>query len=272
VIDGLVEMAAAEVGRGRRRWAADEVHKVRTSSRRLDAALKAYRPLIGRGEVEAVRGVVRPVRRVAGECRDLDVGLKLVAEWRGAGESCAGLAEWLRVQRRAAVKRLAAAATRAAAGRLVSRWQVVRAGVELDDDRKAARFARHRVRQGIARCEELLECAERTLDGARPKGDVHALRLRVKRLRYTVEVLRPAFSKRGAKEAARELEKMQDRLGEAVDAWATAGLVARYSRSVRGGAAGAASLRRALVKDARRLARRGVARARRGLRRVRRVM
>lgn len=88
---------------------AKTVHHLRTALRRLDAAVKAYRPLLGEPETQSMRRLLRSLRRLAGACRDCDVGLEVIGKWRRKRVVCRGLAGWLRERRAETAARLRAA-------------------------------------------------------------------------------------------------------------------------------------------------------------------
>lgn len=228
--------AAAEKLSGER-VSAEAVHELRTVLRRLDTAVKAYRPVLGKRPAAALRELVEPLRRRAGVCRDFDVGLEQVAAWRKEGVWCAGLEEWLRSQRRAALGTMRAGDARELARRLVERWRTLREGVEgsENDERPAKKFARRRLERRVERSCALLEAASdavrpRKAERASPMDAVHELRLSIKGLRYTVEVFTPALGQRRAKELVKGLKRTQDRLGSAVDAWTLSKLAGRFGR------------------------------------------
>ena len=69
--------------------------------------------------------------------------------------------------------------------------------------------------------------------------DLHAVRIRTKRCRYAVEAIEPVLGKRGAS-FARELARLQDRLGELNDAAVAEGWLREWGRTRRGAAVFAA--------------------------------
>jgi CHAD domain-containing protein len=69
--------------------------------------------------------------------------------------------------------------------------------------------------------------------------DLHAVRIRTKRCRYAVEAIEPVLGKRGAS-FARELAKLQDRLGELNDAAVAESWLREWARTRRGGSVFAA--------------------------------
>jgi len=82
------------------RGQADDIHRLRTWSRRSAAAIELFRPLLPRKERKWFAGKLKKVRQAAGSVRDLDVMLEKAAD-------NASLTEELKKQRGKALKPLA---------------------------------------------------------------------------------------------------------------------------------------------------------------------
>jgi CHAD domain-containing protein len=171
------------------------LHQLRVGTRRLRAALHAFRGTMRESDARALRRALRRLAAVAGPVRDLDVAApQLPAELRApAGR-----------RRRAA---------HAALRRVLGAWQpwLLPRG----------RAAPRRPLPDFAR--EVLERLDRKalrrggrIDWARP-GKRHALRVRLRRLRYACEFFQGAFAPGAAERLIDSLKALQDLLGELND-------------------------------------------------------
>jgi triphosphatase len=171
------------------------LHQLRVGTRRLRAALYAFRGTVRDADGRDLRRMLRELARVAGPARDWDVTTRrLPAQLRPAAERRrrAAYANLRRVLRAPLLLRLPRGV---AAGRqplpVLARSALERA------DRKAL--------QKGARID-WSRAAER-----------HALRIRLRRLRYACEFLRGAFPERDAEPLIRSLKHLQDLLGDLND-------------------------------------------------------
>jgi CHAD domain-containing protein len=171
------------------------LHQLRVGMRRLRAALFAFDGTMRGGDVRALRRALRGVARVAGPARDWDVftrRLPASLHLAAARRRRAAYAELRRVLRApqlwllprgvAAPRQPLAAFAHAALARI---------------DRKAQRKGAH-------------------FDWARP-GRRHALRVRLRRLRYVSESLGGVFPRHDSEPLIRSLKHLQDLLGELND-------------------------------------------------------
>lgn len=75
---------AAEIERSRGSLGVDEVHDLRVALRRYNEALQLFEPWTGRRHAKALRARMKPLRRTAGQLRDLDVAVELLAKAESA--------------------------------------------------------------------------------------------------------------------------------------------------------------------------------------------
>jgi CHAD domain-containing protein len=194
----------------------EPIHQMRVAGRRLRVAL----PLLARKpEGKRVRRVDRSLRRLvrtAGSGRDLDVGLALFENWCAEQESLSAELRRLRTRLRAARSRshhrMAEQLLDLHLARLRQHLRKIlaRGGDELFAVLGRVRQARD---QGGS---ALLQSMEALGDRFSPQ-DLHAIRKRVRRIRYVAEVvgeLHPETSN----EAASTAKALQERLGQIHDA------------------------------------------------------
>jgi CHAD domain-containing protein len=227
-------LPAAQQGRD------EALHALRVAARRLDlaAGLLARRPDGTR--VGRVRRCLRRLLRATGRARDLDVLLPLLASEAGAaGDDTAACTRRLRARRCSERRRLARRLARFDRGRL----------------RRAVRRLARRTLAGPVACAQIEAWTRREqaeLAAAlvrRPRrfdGEaLHAQRIRLRRLRYALE-LREELSGAPAggtpARASIELRPLQERLGAIHDAHLLTQWLAR--QAARRGAGGRAAARR----------------------------
>jgi triphosphatase len=171
------------------------LHQLRVGTRRLRAALRVFRGTMRRSEVRALQRTLRKIAKASGPARDWDV-------------NAPRLPLALRVQA-ARRQRAAHARLRRVIGAMQI-WSLPRglAGTRPD----LPTFAR-----------EVLESLDRkaTRQGEdidwKRAGQRHALRVRLRRLRYACEFLGGAFPGRDSAPLVRSLKQLQDLLGELND-------------------------------------------------------
>jgi len=211
----VVEKAARGVRRGKDDRA---VHDLRVASRRLDTALRLWKPILAAGPARAARRAARRIRRGFAEQRDLEM---LRTEWR---KRARGATSDLRLVLEAMIasldRRLGAAAQRSA--RRVSRRRIARLGrtVEraLDHDTGDAPTSAPVLADRHVRA--MRDAALRSLEHGFAEGSdeaLHAARIRVKKWRYAEECEVAIHKERSSSAVVAELKTLQDRLGRAHD-------------------------------------------------------
>lgn len=169
----------------------EHLHQMRVGTRRLRAALRASRGLWRKDDVRALLRQLHELAAVSGPARDWDVFL---------GNAPSALRARARARRRlahAALRRVLHAMPPLQLPRAQSRtqqsWPEFARDALARLDRKARRRADH---------TEWTDPSER-----------HALRVRLRRLRYVAEFMSGAFPSRSAKVLIRSLKDLQDLLG-----------------------------------------------------------
>lgn len=171
------------------------LHQLRVGSRRLRAALRVYRGTMRRKDERALLRALRRIADASGPARDWDVNApRLPASLRPAAAR----------RRRAAHARLR---------RVLGALQLRTLPRGLAGTRPALQAFAREVLQSLDRK------AARQGEGADWKraGQRHALRVRLRRLRYACEFLSGAFPGRDSEPLVRSLKQLQDLLGELND-------------------------------------------------------
>lgn len=190
---------------------AETVHQLRVATRRADAALRLFAPLLPRRRRRKVQKALRRLRRAAGAVRDCDVHLAQAAERRQAIP--AALARRLHRHRRQALKRLRKLRRRERR-RLKRRVRKLLARLAWRQKAPPPGYAAW----CLARCDLL---AQRLFTWAEQKSAdddaLHQLRIAGKRLRYALELVAPALTGPSVQQMLAALHTLQDRLGRLCD-------------------------------------------------------
>ncbi|MEM6369236.1 MAG: CHAD domain-containing protein [Myxococcota bacterium] len=186
------------------------VHDVRVATRRLEEALELARPVLP--PVEDVKRRVRTLRRALGEARELDV---LVGELL----ALEALASWPESERTAFLQKVTAhrdgLMARAQSKLLpkLSRHQKKAMGLASKGPSLPFLVRDLGATHLYARCERVVARLP-SLDQPEAARDHHRLRVDIKRLRYTLEMLGPLLAT-----DLSPLKAHQERLGAFNDAW-----------------------------------------------------
>jgi CHAD domain-containing protein len=207
----------------------DALHRSRVASRRLRAIL----PVLGLGPMaddEPVAGSmkkrIRRLTRSLGSVRELDVAIGILGEVEQAhadlaevvAEAKAGVEEERRSRREAMAVQLEEIGAQTLAGDLAMLEE--RVGQESPAARSAS--LRHRLERRVDRLEAAIETA-----GALYAFDrLHLVRIAVKQLRYTLELIHE-FGGVPTKRSVSTLRRFQDLLGRQHDLEVVAGYVRR---------------------------------------------
>ena len=188
----------------------EEVHKLRTTVRRMEVVLQSIAGGRGRAKLDAQ---LKSLRKRAGKVRDLDVHLGMLEELESSeARSCEELHGYLANKRNKQAKKLE---------------KIVQSESDdgLEKRLKRAAEAVHAIATDPARAEQQLAAVRerflsRTAEIPEDGPALHQLRIEFKRLRYEVEALAPDEDARAANviEAAAEklvsqLKRVQDEIG-----------------------------------------------------------
>jgi CHAD domain-containing protein len=188
----------------------DSVHQLRVSCRRAAAALRAFRPLVGRRGKKLDRWLKR-LRRAAGPARDADVLLARLRRELDPSQ-CHARQVLAKVERARieAQRRLAAVGAKAAHGRLMDAGKkCLKALRKVKGASKGKSFAEFAHCALTAAADDMLaiDAHHATFE------ELHQLRIAAKRLRYSIELFHSAVDPRLRTESYPVVEELQDRLG-----------------------------------------------------------
>ena len=171
------------------------LHQLRVGSRRLRSALRAFRPILPRKDAKRLRRSLRKLAPVLGRARDWDV---LVGR---LGTNA--------TEQQAARREARDAIQSEAFAKMLRQARALHAQ---DSRASLAQFGA----AALARMHRKLMKAARGIDWS-DAAQRHAVRIRVKRLRYGCEFFAPAFAARRAAPYITALKELQRILGELND-------------------------------------------------------
>jgi CHAD domain-containing protein len=176
--------------------ATEDLKRYRVATRRLRAALRVFAGALPRRAARDVAPELRDLARAVGRVRDLDVRIGGLVDWAGArGTAAVGHVEPLRarwVEERATA---AAELEPRLTGKRHARLLEDLAGLvrkPADDSGTRGRRVRDRAASVAWAAFEAVRAAASQIEGADLEA-LHDLRVRAKRLRYTLEFLSPVL-------------------------------------------------------------------------------
>jgi CHAD domain-containing protein len=215
----------------------DGVHQMRVATRRIRAALRVFKPILPPRTVASFNSQFRWLASALGEVRDLDVYRDDLVRYMEAippddAQSLAPYHRYLVGEAQKARRRLVGVLGSRRYARLIERFErfVVRG---------PSRTALRRFGMSVADCaaanvDRRLKTVLKHARGVRREPNaqsLHALRIRCKRLRYTMEFF-AGVCPDPLDKAIDATSRLQDLLGEHQDAWVASERLRTYANSV----------------------------------------
>lgn len=192
----------------------EHVHRLRVRCRRAEAALRAFRPLLG-GKSKSLRRWLRRIRQAAGPARDADVLLERLRQESPADKDLDALIARLESQRhtaqemlRVVEKKMHSGKWNKAVAKCLGQFEITNRPLR---DISFAKFGHTALKSASRKFFRLAESHQPTIP------QLHQLRIAGKRLRYSIELFHGVFPKALRSEVYPLVEKLQDRLGELND-------------------------------------------------------
>lgn len=198
-------------------WAANDgqrspelVHQLRIQTRRCLAAITAYQACLPKQQAKWFRKRLRQIRCAANDARDLDVFLKRYEHEKSV--EFQQLRQWVKRRRREAQKPIRVLHRKwISTGVFAQRTEQLLQSIRVPDSQTLAQWS-------------LPQLAELTADcvaaAPRKRSDVQAIhhfRVRVKSLRYAVDLFSPVLDPAAHDQLVRRLSKLQKKLGKLND-------------------------------------------------------
>lgn len=196
----------------------ETIHRFRVASRRLRTAFSVFNFVFSERALRRWRSRIRALSRALGQIRDIDVeahfltGLLEQPEAHELKEAVIYLLSRLKRQRRILHKRAIKAMRHfRKTGTLDEIRRTLQALSTHPDSRDNERILK-RAQKKLNKCHQGIISYERDVRHPKRYLQLHALRIAVKRLRYTAEIFSPLY-KRGLDEVISVSRKIQDSLG-----------------------------------------------------------
>lgn len=185
------------------------VHALRVGCRRTRVTLSEFGDQFAPGPRREARESFRELRRRLGKLRELDVSLALLNEFVMVHPAAVGLAK----ARFEELRRAAEAAVADVESSLPEAGQAGQIAALGDAYRPTTECYRKHAEDRLKKRLRKLNRQYKTWMVTKRPDDLHDLRIRFKKLRYTLEVYAGLYGKPG-KTLLRELEEAQDALGD----------------------------------------------------------
>lgn len=216
-VNGRLKLAAIKS-----RGEPEDIHQLRVATRRAAAALELFRDLCPRKKTARLQKQLRRIRRAAGPTRDLDVLIeRLQCEDKNDVEfDYAKTIRKLQKYRREAYKKFRAECRQIPRKRFQRLQRQLLERVRWRDDADEPMLGDSARCRLTPRIDDFFAAGSDLPD----LQSLHELRIRCKRLRYSLEILGNAFSKSDRKKISAVIVGVQDQLGELNDYATAAGL------------------------------------------------
>ncbi|NQV26040.1 MAG: CHAD domain-containing protein [Rhodopirellula sp.] len=203
------------------------VHQLRVSTRRAAVVLHFYRQLLPKKRARRIGRYLRDIRQAAGDARDYDVLLIRFAREQRAGGGLKKLITKLQKKRRKAQSVMA---------RCYSKFNKTNAR------KKCERLVQQAGWRGEGIEPNFRQVAERGLSRAVSRvgdcvatdsGDIvalHRMRIALKQLRYTLELVKPVFSRATRQQLYPAVTELQDSLGQITDLASSINLLGEFAQ------------------------------------------
>jgi CHAD domain-containing protein len=220
-----LDRLAVQIARTAKCAGAGEVHDLRVCIRKFMQVLVVLKPYFPAGESRRIRRRLKKIMAQAGDVRNCDVALRLLGE-----PSCRATSELIghfRAQRNLAARTLAASLKRWVRRGSSSKWRSA-----LERGTSSGGFPAEQVaRQALPpMAKEYFKRGKGAAGANRPADELHAFRIAVKRLRYTLDLFAPLYgpSVNGLRQ---QLRGVQTLLGAINDCATVRRMVARRGES-----------------------------------------
>jgi CHAD domain-containing protein len=201
----LLERLAYQVGVTAHSPGAEHIHDLRVAVRRFEQALILFRQALPGKEVKRVRRKLKLLMNHAGDVRDCDVAIRILAKCPASG--AAAVREKLAAERKSKLPGMAAALRRWSARRSSAKWRAALLPVD-------AHISTQHHLPKLAR--KFLGHGEEAVEPKTSAETLHGFRIEGKQFRYTLELLGPVCGA-SAEEWLEKLKPLQSALGDVHD-------------------------------------------------------
>jgi CHAD domain-containing protein len=190
----------------------EHVHQLRISVRRAAEAIRVFSKLIDEAEADALKDRLRRIRLAADDARNWDV---MVERFSHGGDIQARLLEQIKVKRREVQGPIVAICQEIMADSCAVKFEKLVQEVESHHRGEGKRrFGRQAPQYLVPVVKKFFKTAE---SGLTTDESLHGLRIRTKKLRYTMEIVAVAFDSSFRKRLYPQITLFQDLLGTVND-------------------------------------------------------
>lgn len=214
---------ALQIGRALKLCDADAVHDVRVAIRRFTRAIAVCQPYVRATDMGKNRRRLKKMMTEAGEVRDCDVALKLIAKLRVPQTTMLRLR--LQGRRRQSAIRLCSELKKWRDRRKSLRWSAsLRSGKEDAAEESIQEVGRRVLARGM---KDFLEQGKEASSGDASAEDLHRFRITAKKFRYSIELFQPLYGSK-LDPVIQSIKGASALLGDINDSVSAAALIAKY--------------------------------------------
>jgi CHAD domain-containing protein len=191
--DRLLGRLAFQIGRAIKSRNAEAIHDLRVAIRRFAQALRAFKPCFHGKALRKIRRELKQIMTVAGEVRNHDIALKLLAKSKKAQGT--GFQAKMQNGRREAERSLITVLKRWLERKSSLKWRnALDAAAEAQDSFCKAPLAQtaRQMLPGIA--QDFFEQGDEAAGAKAEPRELHRFRLTSKKFRYTLELFTPLYA------------------------------------------------------------------------------
>ena len=223
----MIERLTYQTGITIKQRDADAVHDLRVAIRRLSQVLVVFKPCFPSKDLKKIRRNLKETMSLAGDVRNCDIGLKLLA--KSQASDGAAIQQKLRVRRREAEQALLTRLRQWIARKSSSRWRAV-----LNSSHTDSGFGRLAVEEAASRrlapmAKDFFKRGDHAADKASAEG-LHQFRIAGKKFRYSLELFEGLYGPPG-KNLLEETKDVQSLLGAINDCRTVRDMVTRMGAS-----------------------------------------
>lgn len=220
----LLHRFAAQLQETSRSPAPDPIHDLRVSIRRFDQILSTLKDWFDSRKLQTVRRQLKTLFDAAGDVRDCDIAIDLIA--RSGLNDVAEIAEALHVRRKGAEHRLAASMRGMIRRRAAASWHTEFSGMQPPAEAESLSWHDLARREIPPRAERFFRTGTRALKKG-SAGALHKFRIAAKKFRYTFELFEDAYGP-AAEPRLEHLRAVQNILGDINDIRTLRGLAREF--------------------------------------------
>ena len=189
--DRLLGRLAFQIGRANKSHDPDTVHDLRVSIRRFGQVLRVFKPCFRGKDLRKIRRELKQIMTAAGEVRNHDIALVLLASSKTAPRT--SLRPKIQARRRELERSLLTFLKSWLERKLSLKWRATleRAAAGAREDFGKATVARTARRMLPGMAQDFFEHGDKASSAKASPRELHSFRIALKKFRYTIELFAP---------------------------------------------------------------------------------